>query len=129
MLVTVRVLLRIRRVASLQRLLNSYLEGFPRFNLKRKEKGEGGVSVIDTFQPSRLSERGGRGTLEGTVRFVQSDVAVGSSVARIYRLLTSHIGELKKTPCFWAAFLSLFEKDNPFDWSQDRNSDRGGRCG
>lgn len=64
--------------------------------------------------------------------FVQSDVAVGSSVTRIYRiyrLLTSHIGELKNTPCFWAAFLSLFEKDNPFDWSQDRNSDRGGRCG
>jgi hypothetical protein len=32
------MLLRVTQVASLERLLKSYLEGFPRFNLKRKEK-------------------------------------------------------------------------------------------
>ena len=37
-LVTVRMLLRVTHVASLERLLKSYLEGFPRFNLKRKGK-------------------------------------------------------------------------------------------
>lgn len=74
-LVTVRMLLWVTHVASLERLLKSYLEGFPRFNLKRKEKERlegGGVlcspvcKLHGCLQETRLHERDGRGRPAGT---------------------------------------------------------------